>query len=152
MSTSIGIRNSCRLSANQAVAASVVLVTLGLTTNAFAIPLAALQRVHVKLHLWFTLGATGGFKFQLTSPAAPGNAQQSFIAQDTVTPAQIVGQAATLASIANALAVAGTHFIDIEADYVNGVNAGSLLFQFACNSAANSITVLQGSWMDVVFV
>jgi hypothetical protein len=145
-----GIRNSFRLTADQTVAASTALITMGANTagNSFSIPLSALQKVHLRFNGRFTLGATGGYKFQVVVPASPGNFGLSYVVTDTVTPATVVGQQAASAAFANALAVAGTHFINFECDYVNGVTAGNLLVQFACNSAANSIVLLQGAWLD----
>ncbi len=143
----LGIVNHVRLAANLAVSASTTLVTL----TGFSVPLAALQKVHCKLHLPFSLGATGGYKFQWIVPSSPGNFINTYIVEDTVTPAQITGIQTSSAAFANALAVAGNHFLDTEVDYVNGVTAGTISFQFACNSAANAITALQGAWMEVVF-
>lgn len=152
---SIGVRNSFRLTATQTVAASTALVVLGANTtgNSFSIPLLALQRVHLRVNFIFTIGATGGFKFQFVVPATPGNFAASLAVYDTVTPGLVAptSQVAT-AAYANALAVAGTHVLNAECDYTNGATAGSISFQFACNSAANSIAVIQGAWMDATYL
>ena len=154
-----GISSYVRLVTAQAVAASTTLVTLGSTgtgNSAFQFgttvsPMAAAAKVHLSIRLAFTIGATGGFKFQLIPPATPGNFTMTGFVMDTVTPATIpVAQNPTAAAFANALAVAGTHLFHAEVDYTNGVTAGTLALQFACNSAANSITVLPGSWMSAV--
>lgn len=151
---SIGIRNSFRLTASQTVSASTTLVVLGANTtgNSFSIALNALQRVHLRVWFLFTLGATGGFKFQFVVPGSPGNFAAGFVVNDTVTPAVLSASQAASAAFANALAVAGTHILNAECDYTNGSVAGTITFQFACNSAANGITVIQGGWMDATFL
>lgn len=149
---SIGIRSSISLAANQAVAASTVLVTV----TGFSITLAALQKVHCRLWLPFSLGATGGFKFQWTPPASPGAlVSQMFVQDNTTAGVQTVfygGVQTSSTAFANAAAVAGNYLLSSEASYTNGVVAGAFVFQLACNSAANAITALAGSWMDITLV
>lgn len=144
----IGIRNSIRLAANQVVTASTALVTM----TGFIIPLAALQKVHCRLCLPFSLGATGGYKFQWVVPASPGNFINTYTVTDAVTPASIVGVQTSSAAFANPLAVAGNHFLNSELDYVNGTVAGNLELQIACNSAAGVFTALQGAFVDITFL
>lgn len=144
----IGIYNAFRLAANQVVTASTALVTM----TGFSIPLPALKKVHCRLCLPFSVGASGGYKFQWVVPASPGNFVNTYALTDTVTPASVVGIQTSSAAFAGALAVAGSHFLNAELDYVNGAVAGNLEFQFACNSAAGAITALQGAYMDVTFL
>lgn len=150
----IGIRTSLRLAATQTVAASTVLVILGANTtgNSFSVPLLALQRVHIRLWSLFTLGATGGFKFQWVVPATPGNIASSFNVIDTTNAVNVPGTEVTSVAFANALAVAATHQLSSEIDYTNGVVPGAITFQFACNSAANSIAMIQGAWADITML
>jgi hypothetical protein len=144
----IGIYNAFRLAANQAVTASVTLVTM----TTFSIPVSALKKVHCRLFVPFSLAASGGYKFQWVVPAAPTNFINTYTVTDTVTPTSIVGLQTSSAAFANALAVAGNHFLNCELDFVNGATAGTVDFQFACNSAAGVITALQGAYMDVTFL
>lgn len=141
----IGIRNIFRVAANVQVAASTVLVTTGLTS-----PIAAGQIQRVRVWMPFTVGATGGLKVQIILPAAPSSVIASYRVNDTVTPATILAINANNNAFANALAVAGTHWLEIDATVVNGVNAGTLDVQVACNSAANAFTCLAGATMEVV--
>lgn len=141
----VGIRNFFRVAANVQVAASTVLVTTGLTS-----PIAINQKQKVRIWMPFTVGATGGLKVQIVLPAAFTSIVVSYRLTDTVTPASIVAIATNNNAFANALAVAGTHWIEIEADVVNGANAGNLDVQVACNSAANAFTCLAGASMDVI--
>lgn len=141
----IGIRNAFFVSADITVSASTTLVTTGLTA-----PIAVNQTMYVDCWVPFTVGATGGFKFQLLVPAGGTIFIASYIVEDVVTPAQIVSSVQTSsAAFANALAVAGTHWMKLFATVINGATAGNVDLQFACNSAANGITVKRGSFMDV---
>lgn len=140
----IGIRNIYRVAANVQVAASTVLVTTGLTS-----PIAANQKQTIRCWVPFTVGATGGFKFQLVLPAG-NTCLATYRVDDPVTPQQILALNANNNAFANALAVAGSHWIEMEFDVINGATAGDADLQVACNSAANAITVLVGAKMEVV--
>lgn len=145
----IGIRNFFKNSASQAVAASTTLVAAtGLT-----VPVAANQTVCLVFFLPFSVGATGGFKFNLAVPANGTSYLASFEAVDCVTaaPGSQVGLTITAAAdFANAWAVAGNHFAICKATIVNGATAGNITMQIACNSAANTFTLLNGAFVDVV--
>ncbi len=146
---SIGNRLYFRKSADQAVAASVTLVDC----TDLSVPIAANQKARIYLFVPFTLGATGGYKFQIVVPAAGTSFKNSYKVIDAVTAPPVFVEADTQtssAAFANALAVAGTHQLVCEIDIVNGATAGTIKLQFACNSAANSITALAGGYMDVV--
>jgi len=145
----IGIRSFFRKSADQAVAASATLVD----ATDLSVPIAAGQTLKIGIYAPFTVGATGGFKFQVVVPAAGTSFLQSYVVTDGVTasPGAIISASITAsASFANALAVAGTHMLQSEVEVVNGATAGDVKLQFACNSAANGITLLKGSYFDVI--
>jgi len=145
----IGLRKFFRKAADQAVAASTTLVDC----TDLAIPVAVGQKVHLRMFIPFTVGATGGFKFQLVDPGS-SNFRVSFTAIDGVTAApgsQVSIVQAVSAAFANAWAVAGTHQMIIEGEVIV-TTAGSLKLQMACNSAANSITVLKGASIDVTIL
>jgi hypothetical protein len=142
----IGIRNFYKVAAaGVTVSASVTLVTTGLTS-----PIAAGQTQHIHAWIPFTVGATGGVRFQIVTPSATTSYEATFILYDTITPAITTAIQSSNTAFTNALAQAGSHFIRIEATVVNGVNAGNLDIQVACNTAANGITVLGAAVMDVV--
>lgn len=145
---SLGIRNFFRKAADQTVAASVTLVDC----TDMIVPVKALQKINFHLVLPFTLGASGGYKFQILTPAGGTYFSNFFVVTDGVTAspgAIIAGYQAASAAFANALAVAGTHKLECDFDYVNGATAGNITLQFACNSAANSIIAKQGGYIDV---
>jgi hypothetical protein len=146
---SIGLRTFFRKSANQSVNASAALVDLA----DMSVPVAANQKVHFRAWVPFTVAATGGFRFKVTVPAAGTAYLVSFTAIDGVAAApgsevSVVQTAA--ADFANAWAVAGTHYLLVEGDIVNGATAGNIKIQMACNTAANGITAIAGSSIDVV--
>ena len=146
---SIGIRKVFITTADQPVAASTALVAV----TGLPVPVAAGQTVKIKYHIPFSVGATGGFKFFIDAPAAVTYFMASFEAVDGVTAspgAQVALVQQAAANFANAWAVAGNHKCEIDVTIVNGVNAGNITLQFACNSAANAITVLRGASADVV--
>ena len=146
---SIGIRNFFKNSANQQVAASVVLVDV----TGLPVPVAANQTVCLRYKIPFSVGATGGFRFNLAVPAGGTAYMAAMYAFDgvTVAPGVQVGQVITAAAdFANAWAVAGNHHCTIDAVIVNGATAGNITLKFACNSAANAINVLAGASVDVV--
>ncbi len=145
MPNTIGIRNLYRLAADQQVAASTVLVTAaGLS---FAVQAGRIY--HVDFSAIFTIGATGGFKFELNAPAAPTSYTGFLTVFDTVTPGYYPFELTAIGAAANALAVAGTHSVFGSFDVVPSV-AGTIALQFACNSAANGITLKQGAALSVV--
>jgi len=145
---SIGIVNFFPKTADQTVAASTALVNC----TGLICPVAANQIVSMRIFLPFTLGASGGYKFQIIVPAGGVRFTNSYVVTDGVTasPGAIIAATQTSsAAFANALAVAGTHQLSCQFDFENGATAGDIILQFACNSAANSIIALAGGYMDV---
>jgi len=146
---SIGIRNFFKNSAAQQVAASTTLVAV----TGLQVPIAANQTVKIRYVIPFSVGATGGFKFFIDVPAAGTSFMAAYEAIDGVTAspgAQVALVQTAAANFANAWAVAGNHLMICEATIVNGANAGNVTLQFACNSAANAIDVLNGASAEVV--
>jgi hypothetical protein len=142
------ITNGASLNAAQTVTASTALVTMtGFTQN-----LAATQKMHFRIFVPFNLGATGGYKFQVVLSQTPALFVNTFTVTDTVTPATIVGYQTSSAAFANALAVAGNHFLQAERHVVGHATlASALSFQFACNSAANAIVAGVGAFIQTWF-
>lgn len=148
----LGIRNIFANSALQAVASSIVLVD-ALELSA---PIAANQKAQVKILLAFSVGAAGGFRFKLASPAAPTNYVNSAKVVDgvTVAPGSIVALVqAAAGDFANAFAVAGSHVLEMNATIENGATAGDIKLQFAQNTSnATAITVLRGAIMEITYL
>lgn len=145
MSLTIGIRNFCRVVANVLFTTNVVPATVGLLS-----PIAANQKQKIRAWIPITVGATGGVRAAIVAPAGAaiiGTVRlNNTVAPSTTTAIRTDGTAFT-----NALANAGTHWLEIEADIENGATAGNVDIQLAQNTSdALTLTVLQGGSMDVI--
>ena len=151
-----GIKTFVRLDADQAVAASTALVALGAGVFAFSFVLPATKVANIKASLPFLVGATGGFKFQLVSSQTAAEYMAAWEAIDgvTVSPgAQVASVIVATAAFANAWAVAGNHVANLDATLKGHATlASTITIQFACNSAANAITILRGATMEVTLL
>lgn len=145
-----GIISRNRLAADQSVLASATLVTL----SDWQYNLNPGKIITLEAFIPFSVGATGGFKFQLTSAQTLVDYQAGYEAIDGVTAspgAQVAVDIVAQAAFANAWAVAGNHILRFNASLKGHATLASLVsFQFACNSAANGITILKGAWIDLV--
>ena len=142
----IGIRNFFTVAADIPVTLSAALVTTGLTS-----PVAANQSQKIKAWIPFTLGATGGVRFQVVVPAGGTVFELSAIIQNTVAPSSTLVEQQASAVVTNALANAGDHWLDIDVFVVNGATAGNIDIQAAQNTAdALTLTIGRGGSMDVV--
>ncbi len=143
MSIVIGQSVHARIPANVPIASSAVLQTVGLS-----VPIAANQKFKIRAWIKFTVGATGGVRSLVAVPAGGSLLSVTTRLTDSVTPATIPSVVPTV--FTNALAVAGTHWLEIEAEIENGATAGNVDLQMAQNTSdALTLTVLQGGWMDV---
>lgn len=145
----IGIRNSFRKTATQTVTNSVAPVNI--TDLPFAI--GASQRAKARWWIPFTLGATGGFRFLITTPALPTSVTASYKVFDCTTANTFFAAVQTvLAAFTNASAVAGNYIAEIELD-INNVTAGTVALQFAQNNAqATNFDIQIGASCDVVYL
>jgi len=144
---SVGIRTTFVLAANAVITSNATLATL----TGMSSPIAANQTQQIKAWIPFTVGATGGIRFQLVVPAGGTIFVATFNLRDNVTPATITAIQVASAAFTNALAVAGTHWLEIEATIVNGLTAGNVLLQAAQNTVdVLSLTVLRGTAMKVI--
>jgi hypothetical protein len=151
-----GLPSFVRLLADQAVAASTALVDLGTGASLFSFSLPATKQCVVEIVLPFSVGATGGFKFQLTSSQTLVDYSMNWEAIDGVTAspgAQVALVNVAQNPFANAWAVAGNHTCKADGSLKGHATlASTVTLQFACNSAANSISVLKGAFMRVTFI
>jgi hypothetical protein len=143
----IGLRTVYKVGANIAVAASTALVTTGLTS-----PIAASGKQKFRCWIPITVGATGGVRLQVVVPAAGTLFIATIKLYDTITPGLTTAIQTASAAFTNALAQAGNHWLEVEGYIENGVNAGNIDIQMACNTAANQLTILKGGFMEVVTV
>lgn len=149
-----GIPSYVRLAADQAVAASVTLVDLGAGATAFSFVLPAGKTVIGDVFLPFSVGATGGFKYQLTASQTLVDYEVGWEAIDGVTAApgvQVADNLVASGAFANAWAVAGDHICRCNFSLKGHATlSATITLQFACNSAANAITVLKGAYMRLI--
>jgi len=110
----------------------------------------------VEFVLPFSVGASGGFKFQLTSSQTLVDYSMNWEAIDGVTAspgAQVALVNVAQVAFANAWAVAGNHTCNGNGSLKGHATLSSTVtLQFACNSAANAINVLKGAYMKVTLL
>lgn len=144
---SIGIRNALRLTTTQSVTSSTVLVD----ATGMTIAVAANQKVHIRCMFYFTVGAAGGVKAQIIVPAGGTAFSNAVFLVNTVAPAVVSAMQTSSAAFADALANAGSHYLIMEVDVINGATAGNIKLQFAQNSSnGTACQLLAGSFMDCV--
>jgi hypothetical protein len=143
----IGLRKAFQVAANVPFTSSVALLTVGLTSA-----IAAGQTQHVRAWIPLTVGATGGIRAQIVVPAAGTLFEATIKLYNTVAPSLTTAIQNASAAFTNALASAGSHWLEIEAYVLNGVNAGNVDIQLAQNTTdVLTMTVLKGGFMDVHF-
>lgn len=141
----LGLRSIYAIAANVVFTSSTALLTVGLTS-----PIAANQTQKIRAWVPVTVGATGGVKAQIVVPAGGTIFSASIKLYNTVAPSLTTAYQSASAAFGNALANAGTHWLEIEATIINGSTAGNVDIQFAQNSSdALSLTVLRGGTLDV---
>jgi hypothetical protein len=143
----VGIISRALLAANQAVVSSIAPVPV----PAFSFNIGAGKKAHVKYWIPFSLGATGGFRFIISAPAAPTAVLGSLVvSSETTANTFFLSVQVALAAFANASAVASDYLLQGEFTLENGVNAGAVDLNFAQeNSTAAPITLLRGAYAEV---
>lgn len=145
MNTYQGIRTLAQINADIPVTNSAALASVGLVS-----PIAANAMQHLTFWIPFTVGATGGLRAQVVVPAGGAIFLATFYLRDTVTPGTITALQTASAAFTNALAVAGTHWLEIKVTVVNGATAGNVDLQMAQNTAdANTLTIKRGGVVEV---
>jgi hypothetical protein len=146
MANLIGIRTFSNVAANVLFTSNITLTTIGLST-----PVAVNQTIKLRAWVPFSVGATGGIRIQVVVPAGGTIFLASFKVYNTVTPALITAIQVASAAFTNALAVAGTHWAEVEATVINGATAGTVDVQWAQNTSdVLTLTILRGGSMDIV--
>lgn len=146
----VGLKVAAKINAAVVITSNAVLASAGSFFNQLAPTIAAGQTAFVRWWIPFSVGATGGIRAQVVVPAAGTLFNATFTLHNTVAPS--ITDAAQVASAAftNALANAGTHWLEVTAEVVNGVNAGTIDLQIAQNTSdVLSLTVLRGAFCEV---
>lgn len=142
----IGIKTFFQVLADIVKTSSVALQTTGLTS-----PIAAGQTQKIRAWIPVTVGATGGLRLQVVVPAGGTLFNATIKLYNTVAPSLTTAAQAASAAFTNALANAGTHWLEVEATIVNGATAGDVDIQMAQNTSdALSLTILRGATMEVI--
>lgn len=100
----------------------------------------------------FSVGATGGVRFHVATPAAPTAYLLSWKLFQFGTPGTLLDAEVQTAAadFVNAAAGAGNNFMEATFFFTNGANAGNVSLQFAQNSSvAAALTILPGGIMEV---
>jgi hypothetical protein len=147
-----GIQNSYSLPADVLFTSNVVLASLNLGgTGGF--PIAANQKLKVRYWVKATVGATGGLRAQIVVPAGGTSFQSTIALFNTVAPSVTPAAQQSSAAFTNALANAGTHWLEIEAFIQNGATAGKVDLQMAQNTSdVLTLTVLKGASLDLQII
>lgn len=147
----IGMRATYRNPANIPVTSSIALVTTNLTS-----PIAANERQQLRFWQPFSVGATGGVRALVAVPAGATAQVMTTTIVNNVTDA-IIADVQTLAAppvaVTNALASAGTHWLEIVLQVLNGATPGNVDLQMAQNTVdALTLTILNGGFVDVTIL
>ena len=146
----VGIKVAALITAAVVITSNAVLASAGSFFGLLAPQIAAGQTVHVRYWIPFSVGATGGIRCQLVVPAGGTLFNCSITLHNTVAPSITDAMQVASAAFTNALANAGNHWLEVEADIVNGATAGTIDLQIAQNTSdVLSLTVLRGAWCDV---
>lgn len=139
VSSAAGVRG------DQTFTSNVTLATVGLITA-----IAANATKHIRAWIPITVGATGGVRAQVVVPAGGTAFNATVKLFNTVAPSLTTAAQTASAAFTNALANAGTHWLEIEATIVNGATAGNIDVQLAQNTSdVLTLTVLRGGTMEV---
>lgn len=115
----------------------------------FSFLLGAGRRIKWRVNGVFTLGATGGFRFQAHNTSAPTTYNALYQVTDITTPATFNDAQSVEADFTNASAVASAYKLIAEGVVIANA-ATTFSFKFAQNnSTANNITLLAGMTMEI---
>jgi hypothetical protein len=146
MNTIPGLRSMAFIANAIAITSSAALQSLGLLS-----PIAANQKQKIRYWIPFTVGATGGVRCQVVVPAGGTAFVASIKLFNTVAPSLTTATQTASAAFTNALANAGTHWLEIEVIVTNGATAGSVDLQAAQNTSdVLTLTVLAGGCAEVI--
>lgn len=146
----IGLKSAAKITAQVVITSNAVLASVGTFFGLLAPTIAAGETVKFRAWVPFSVGATGGIRCQVVVPAGGTLFNVSIKLYNTVAPSLTTAMQVASAAFTNAAANAGNHWLEVEGEIVNGVNAGTIDLQIAQNTSDPlSLTVLRGAYMDV---
>jgi hypothetical protein len=142
-----GIANFFSVLSTVSFTSNVTLATVGLS-----VPIKANQRIKFRAWVKITVGAAGGVRLSLVAPIGVALYQTSIRLNNTVAPSSTIAVQAGAAAFTNALANAGTHWVEVEGVVIGGAATDGVLdLQFAQNTSdATPLQVLAGSSMETI--
>lgn len=147
----VGIKTAAKIISAVVVTSNAVLASAGSFFGLLAPPIAAGETKKIYWWVPFTVGATGGIRLQVVVPAGGTLFNVTITLNNTVAPLVTVAAQTASAAFTNALANAGTHWVAVEAEIVNGATAGTVDLQIAQNTSdVLSLTVLRGACAEVI--
>lgn len=139
------LKTALKIIADIPIASSVALQTSTLSS-----PIGVGAKQHIRWWVPFSVGATGGFRYQIIVPAGGSYYLSGGILHNTGAGTTLVNVITASAVFANALANAGNHLLELEAIIENGATAGTVDLQVAQNTVdVLALTILKGGFMDV---
>jgi hypothetical protein len=147
MPFSPGITNINQLLTDQPVTSSVTVATVqNSTADTFSIALAAGKRIFWEVYGCFSVGATGGFRFQATNSQTSSLYTAEYTVSQDTTPSIFYVALVAQAAFVNASAVAETYSLEARGQITQGATGGLFSFQFAQNTSdALPITMKAGT-------
>jgi len=132
--------------ADQTVTSSTALVSV----TGLGSAIAANQRQKLVWWIPITVGAAGGVKLQIVVPAGGVLFSSTILLVNTVAPSLTPAAQSASAAFSDALANAGRHWLQVQADIVNGAAAGTVDLQMAQNSSNGTpLTITRGATLNV---
>jgi len=133
------------------ITADIVKANNALVTTTLKSPVAANQKQHITFWIPITVGATGGVRLQIVVPAGGTIYLGSIRLNNIVAPSSTIASQLASAAFTNALANAGTHWIEGHVTVYNGITKGDIDIQMAQNTTdALTLTILKGGNMHAI--
>jgi hypothetical protein len=146
MNTIPALRTAAIIAADVTFTSNVIPASVGLVS-----PIGTGQTQKLRYWIPVTVGATGGLRAQVVVPAGGTIFEATIKLYNTVAPSLTTAIQNASAAFTNALANAGSHWLEIEVVVVNGNTAGNVDLQMAQNTSdVLTLTVLRGGFVEVV--
>jgi hypothetical protein len=142
----VGIINNFKKTAATTITSSAVLQDVGLNSE-----IAANQTQHIRAWVPIDVGATGGVRAQLVVPSGGTLFNCTFKLFNTVAPGLTTAAQTSSSIFTNALANAGTHWLEVEATVINGTASGTVSLEMAQNTSdILPLTILRGAVLQAI--
>lgn len=145
MNTIPALRTAAIVTADILMTSNVTPASVGLVS-----PIGANQTQKLRWWLPFNVGATGGIRALIAVPTGGTIFLATIVLFNNVAPSITTSLQTSSAAFTNAVANAGTSWLEIQATIVNGVTAGTVDLQVAQNTSdVLTLTVKRGGFLEV---